>query len=284
VFNTRSLTGLHAPLARMLNFARKNISPAFVAIATLIFAAVLVAAPQQKTVRKPSKPPAAAAPAAPFRNAESLTYSGAWVSVSDVLAIQLRANDDRPFSAHPEWHFQARLQTKNPLHYVLAVDDHFDSYSAHTDLAGEQFEMHLNEGSKVENHILRITPSQAPLPAGTTQVQLLHGTRDALGFLYYLRAVNWQQTTEVRSPVFDGRKVYDVHATVVTPRSDLAVAAGKFTATGLSIRPFFNGKELADTKITLWIAQDSARTPVLIELVLPFGSGRVELTQAVPGK
>jgi hypothetical protein len=276
--------GLHAPLARMLNSSRKNIFPGCFAIATLMFAATLIAAPQQKTAKKPSKPPVAAVPAAPFRNAESLAYSGAWLSLSDVLSIQLNANDDRPFNAHPEWHFQARLQTKNPLHYVLAVDDRFDSYSAHTDFAGEQFEMHLNEGSKVENHILRIAPSQAPLPAGATQVQLLHGTRDALGFLYYLRTVNWQQITEVRSPVFDGRKVYDVRAAVVTPRSDLKVAAGNFTATGLSIRPYFNGKELADTKITLWIAQDAAHTPVLIELVLPFGSGRVELTQAVPGK
>jgi Protein of unknown function (DUF3108) len=268
----------------MLNSARKNILPAWVAIVSLAFAAALVAAPQQKTAKKPSKPPVAAAPAAPFRHAESLAYSGAWLSLSDVLAIQLNANDDRPFNANLAWHFQARLQTKNPLHYILAVDDHFDSYSAHTDFAAEQFEMHLNEGSKIENHILRISPSQTPLPAGATQVQLLHGTRDALGFLYYLRTVNWQQTKEVRSPVFDGRKVYDVHAIVVTPRSDLPVAAGKFTATGLSIRPYINGKELADTKITLWIAQDAARTPVLIELVLPFGSGRVELTQAVPGK
>jgi hypothetical protein len=284
VFNTRSLTSLHTPLARMLNSVQRNIFPACFAIAALIFAAALVAAPQQKTAKKPVRPPVAPAPAAPFRNAETLAYSGAWLSLSDVLAIQLSANDDRPFNAHSIWHFQARLQTKNPLHYVLAVDDRFDSYSAHADFSGEQFEMHLNEGSKVETHILRITPSQTPLPAGATQVQLLHGTRDALGFLYYLRTVNWQQTTEVRSPVFDGRKVYDVHATVVTPRSDLAVAGGKFTATGLSIRPYLNGKELADTKITLWIAQDAARTPVLIELALPFGSGRVELTQTVPGK
>ena len=284
MFNTRSLTGICVLLARMLNSARKNVLPAWIAIATLTFAAALVAAPQQKTVRKPSKPPAAAAPAAPFRNAESLAYSGAWLSLNDVLAVQLSANDDRPFDAHPIWHFQAKLQTKNPLHYVLAVDDHFDSYSAHADFSGEQFEMHLNEGAKIETHILRMAPTQTPLPVGATQVQVLHGTRDALGFLYYLRTVNWQQITEVRSPVFDGRKVYDVRATVVTPRSELALAAGKFAATGLSIRPYFNGKELADTKITLWIAQEAAHTPVLIELVLPFGSGRVELTQAVPGK
>jgi hypothetical protein len=285
VQNTPSLTGIHALLARMLNSARKNLAIGAVAFIALVFAAALIAAPQRKSANKPAKPPASTpspAPAAPFRNSESLAYSGKWLSLSDVIAAQLTANDDRAFNGHPAWHFQAQLQTKNPLRYMLQVDDHFDSYSAYTDFTGEQFEMHLNEGAKTENRILRMVPGQTSLPPGATQVQVLHGTRDALGFLYYLRTVNWQSTAEARSPVFDGHKVYDVHAAVVTPRSDLALAAGKFTATGLRIRPYFNGKELADTKITLWIAQDAAHTPVLIELELPFGSGRIELTQSSP--
>ena len=287
VLTTRSLIAIRAAIARMLNSAPKNFAVTGIVILTLVCAAALVGAPQQKTPRKPSKPSVPIAPAgplAPFHNAERLAYSGLWLSLKDVIAAQLTASDDRPFNGHAEWHFQAQLQTKNPLRYVLQVDDHFDSYSAHTDFAGEQFEMHLNEGAKTENHILRMAPSQSPLPAGALQVQVLQGTRDALGFLYYLRTVNWQLTKEVRSPVFDGRKVYDVHAAAVTPRSDVAVAAGKFTATGLSIRPYINGKELADTKITLWIAQDAAHTPVLIEVELPFGTGRIELTQVSPGK
>jgi hypothetical protein len=287
VFNARSLTAIRTLIARRLNSAPMNILPAIIAIFTLAFAVVLVAAPQQKTTKKPSKPPVAATPVAlvaPFHSAESLSYSGAWLSLKDVVAAQLTANDDRPFNAQPAWHFLAKLQTKNPLRYMLAVDDQFDSYSAHADFSGEQFEMHLHESSKIENHILRMTPSQSPLSAGAAQVQVLRGTRDALGFLYFLRTVNWQQTTDVRSPVFDGRKVYDVHATVVTPRSDVTVTAGKFAATGLGIRPYINGKELADTKITLWIALDAAHTPVLVELELPFGSGRIELTQAIAGK
>jgi hypothetical protein len=287
VRNTRPLTGIQILIARMLNSTRKNLEAKSVLLILLLSASVILATPQQKGARKPVKPPAPAStpmPVMPFRNGENLTYSGQWLSLKDVIGAQLAASDDRPFSGHPAWHFQGQFQTKNPLRYVLQVDDHFDSYSAHSDLAGEQFELHLNEGGKTENHILRLTPSQLPLPAGATQLQLVRGTKDALGFLYFLRTVNWQSTSEVRSPVFDGRKVYDVHANVVTPRSDITVAAGKFTATGLGIHPFINGKELADTKITLWIAQDTARTPVLIDLALPFGSGRVELTQANAGK
>ena len=286
VVNTRSLTGIHVFIARMLNFAGRKLAFVYVSIIMLGCVAALVAAPQQKGARKPAKAVAAtpSAPAAPFHTGENLIYSGQWLSLKDVIGAQLRANDDRAFNGHPAWHFQAQLQTKNPLRYVLQVDDHFESHSAHSDLAGEQFEMHLNEGAKNENHVLRLTPSQTPLPAGATQLQVLRGTRDALGFLYYLRTVNWQQSTEVRSPVFDGRKVYDVRVTVVAARSDLTIVAGKFIATGLSVRAFVNGKELPDTKITLWIAQDAAHTPVLIDLTLPFGSGRIELTQTNPGR
>ena len=287
MLKTRSLTSIHPLIARRLNSARKYFAFECVAIITFACAAALIAAPQQNTARKPAKPPAPAGPAAlsaPFHSGESLAYSGQWLSLKDVIAAQLSANDDLAFNGHPAWHFQAQLQTKNPLRYVLQVDDHFDSYSGHSDLVGEQFEMHLNEGAKSENHISRLTPGQSSAPAGTIQLQVIHGTRDALGFLYYLRTVNWQQTKEVRAPVFDGRKVYDVHATVVTPRSDITVAAGKFTAIGLSVRAYLNSKELPDTKITVWIAQDFTRTPVLIELELPIGSGRVELTEQSPGK
>jgi hypothetical protein len=287
VRNTRPLTGIQILIARMLNSTRRNSGAKTAILILLLSATAILAAPQQKGARKQVKPAAPSSPAAlavPFRNGESLSYSGQWLSLKDVIGAQLTSNGDHPFNGHPAWHFRAQLQTKNPLRYVLQVDDHFDSYSSHSDLAGEQFELHLNESGKSENHVLRLTPAQGPLPAGTTQLQLVHGTRDALGFLYFLRTVNWQSTPEVRCSVFDGRKVYDVRANVVAPRSEITVGAGKFTATGLGIHPFINGKELADTKITLWIAQDAAHTPVLIDLALPFGSGRVELIQANAGK
>jgi hypothetical protein len=282
----------------MLNYARKNPSrnyatlflarpgACFFAIMMAAFAVTLAATPQQKVVSKTGKsaPKTPAVSVAPFHAGENLVYSGQWLSLNDVIGARLSVNDERPLNSHPAWHFRAQLQTKNPLRYMLPVDDSFDSYAGHTDLAGLQFEMHLNERGKSENHVLRMTPGQTATPAGASQAQVPPGTRDALGFLYYLRTLNWQKTPEIRSPVFDGHKVYDVHVKVVTPRSDLTVAAGKYVATGLSIRPYINGKELADTHITLWLARDAAQTPVLIEVGLPFGSGRVELTPATAAK
>jgi len=55
------------------------------------------------------------------------------------------------------------------------------------------------------------------------------GTRDPLGMMQYLRSVNWDATREVKSPVFDGRKLYDVRAKLIGT-SEVAVPAGHYTA------------------------------------------------------
>ena len=58
VLITRSFTGIRALIARRLNSAPKSFAVAGVAILTLVGAAALVGASQQKTTRKPGKPPA----------------------------------------------------------------------------------------------------------------------------------------------------------------------------------------------------------------------------------
>lgn len=204
--------------------------------------------------------------------------------MTGVVSARLSVTDDRPFYGKPAWHLQAHLQTLSPLRYLYPVDDQFDSYAGHADLIGLQFEMYLHESGKSENHILHLSSAQTPAPAGTTQVQVLPGTRDPLGFIYYLRTVDWQKTPEVRSTVFDGQKLYTVVASVATPRSEIKVQAGTFTATGLGFKVLDRGTEITNMKITLWLAQDEAHTPVLIELALPFGSGRVELVKSMPGR
>ncbi len=41
---------------------------------------------------------------------------------------------------------------------------------------------------------------------------------------------------------------------------------------------------MTDTKLTLWIAQDAAHTPVLLEMELPIGYGRIELVTRQRGE
>jgi hypothetical protein len=253
---------------------------------TALLALALIAAPQRSNKPRPapkaSAPPAI--PTAPFRPGESLNYTIQWSRISDAVTAQLAVVGEQDFYGKPAWHVQAQAHTNNPLRYIFVVDDQFDSYASRMDLTGMQFEMYLHEQGKAENHIYRLSSVSSPAPNGATQVQVLPNTRDALGFAYYLRTVDWEKTPEVRAPVFDGRRIYEVRARVTTARAEVSVRAGKFIATAIGLRIYERGIEITETKLTIWIAQDSAHTPVLIEVELPFGTGRVELLRADAGR
>jgi hypothetical protein len=108
----------------------------------------------------------------------------------------------------------------------------------------------------------------------------LPGTRDPLGMLQYLRGVDWSKTPEVRSPVYDGRALHDVRATLAGKNQQVKVPAGTFTTSKIEIRVFENGSEVKDSHFFLYLTNDAARMPVLMEAVLPVATARVELTKA----
>jgi hypothetical protein len=271
-------------LASIFNSTRfRNATRACLVLAlTALPALALITAPQKSKTQHPApKAPAPPAiPAAPFHAGENLNYTVNWSRINDAVTAKLTVVGEQAFYGKAAWHVQAQAHTNNPLRYVVTVDDQFDSYASRMDLTGMQFEMYLHEQGKAENHLFRLSSVSSPAPNGATQVQVLPNTRDALGFAYYLRTVNWEQTAEVRSPVFDGRKIYEVRARVTNPRGEVSVRAGKFIATAIGLRVYDRGTELTTTKLTIWIAQDPAHTPVLIEVELPFGTGRVELLNA----
>jgi hypothetical protein len=126
--------------------------------------------------------------------------------------------------------------------------------------------------------LYRLTANGDPAPADVTVVRVAAGTRDAISFLYILRAADWQHAPELRAPVFDGRRLYDVVARIDTPQGTITVPAGNFSAFRVALHLFDHGKELTDTKLWLWITKDALHTPVLVEAEIPFGTARIELT------
>jgi hypothetical protein len=182
------------------------------------------------------------------------------------------------FFGHPAWHFQIRAATVQTMRLVYPLDDQFDSYTEAIKLASLQYEMYLHEQGKQENNTWRMTTGGEAAPADATAARVVPGTRDPVGFIYALRAADWKTTPEVRAPVFDGRHLYDVDAKLGLPNGHVTVPAGDFDASRIDVRLSERGQEVADTNFSLWIAQDTARTPVLIEAAIPLGTARVELT------
>jgi hypothetical protein len=234
----------------------------------------------------PATPPAPKPVPAPFRAGEVLDFSGQWLGMSGAITAQLSIPEQRAVYGKDAWHFRGQMHTNNPLRYLLAADDEFDAYDTANGLTGLQFEMYLHESGKSDTRLLRMVSNSnsGAAPASVSQVLVPEGTRDALGLMYFLRTVDWTRTSEVRSAAFDGRRVYDVRVQAAGSAQNVTVAAGSFSATALSVRVFQDGNEMTNTRLKLWIAQDSARTPVLLEMELPIGTGRVELVKRAAGR
>jgi hypothetical protein len=216
------------------------------------------------------------------RPGESLEYAANLTKLNSTVAnLKVTVAEKKTFSGKSSWHLQAFAHTENPYRMVFQLDDQFDSYSEAGNLASLQYEMHLNERGEKVDSVQRMLPSgRDAAPGDATAARVLPGTRDPLGMLQYLRGVDWGRTSEVRGPVYDGHKLYDVRATLVGKNAAVTVPAGKYTTTKIEIHVLDNGAEMKDAHFLLYLSNDASRTPVLMEAVLPVASARVELTSA----
>jgi hypothetical protein len=217
----------------------------------------------------------------PLRAGEALEFTANVANLNNVANLRLRVAERGNFLGKNAWHLQAFAHTENPLRMVFALDDQFDSYSDAGMFTSLQYEMRLDErGQKVQSLQRMSTAGKDPAPADATAAVVPPGTRDPLGMLEYLRNVDWAKTPEVRSPVYDGQKLYDVRASLAGGFEKVTVPAGSYTASKIELRVFENGTEMKDSHFFLYLANNAARMPVLLEAQLPFANARVELLRA----
>lgn len=235
---------------------------------------------KQATRTKAKKKALPAQPALPLKSGEVLNYTADVAKLENVATLTLKVAGQGRFLGKSVWHLQAAAHTLKPLRIVFELDDQFDSYSDARTLESLQYEMRLNErGQKVQS-IQRMTPTgREPATGDRTEARVVPGTRDPLGMLEYLRAVDWKATREVSSPVYDGRKLYEVRAKLVSPSVLVGVPAGDYRAIKIAIHVFENGVESKDASFALYLADDAAWTPVLLEAVMPFATARVALVK-----
>ncbi|MGC2387899.1 MAG: DUF3108 domain-containing protein [Candidatus Acidiferrum sp.] len=217
----------------------------------------------------------------PLRDGEVLEYSANVANLTDVANLKLVVGAHKDFFGKNAWHLQAFAHTENPLRMVFELDDQFDSYSDAATMTSLQYEMHLSERGQKVNSVQRMTATgKEPAPPDASEARVLPGTRDPLGMLEYLRNVDWTKTAEVRCPVYDGHKLYEVRAKLAGAGEAVAVPAGSYKTSKIEIRVFENGEEMKDAQFTMYIANNVARTPVLLEAIMPFATARVELQRA----
>src|SRR5208282_3357391 len=238
------------------------------------------AAPPVETREKKGSAPAE--PGFTLRAGEALEFAANVTQLNSRVAnLKIVTAERRNFYGQSSWHLQAFAHTENPYRMVFELDDQFDSYSAAGSLASLQYELHLSERSQKVDTVQRMVSSpQEAAPADASAARVPAGTRDPRGLLQYLRGIDWNKTAESHSPVYDGRKFYDVRAVLRGQGAAVQVPAGKYTATKIEIHVYEGGAEMKDAHFLLYLSNDAARLPVLLEAVLPVATARVELTKA----
>jgi Protein of unknown function (DUF3108) len=219
-------------------------------------------------------------PPMPFRTGESLNYRVAWAIFPNAAALQMNVVERRNLLGWQTWHFRASAHSEPPARTLFEVDDQFDSYTDTTTLESHQYEMYLHEMGSKQNEVLHLIPVGQSNRGTVAPVLVQPGTRDPLGAFYALRAVEWQRTPEFHVPVYDGSDLYEVRARLQAASEVVAVDAGNFQATKISLRLFEHGKEVPHTSFLVWFAHNTARTPVLVVAEMPVGNVRVELAAA----
>jgi len=215
----------------------------------------------------------------PFRPGEVLNYRVSWAAFTNAASVELSVPERRTLSNWQTWHFRAVAHTLSPVSNLFPVDDQFASYTDAASLESRQFESHLRELGKTADQFQHLVPtgqqSKAPAPAVIVQP----GTRDALGELFTLRGIQWEHVPELRIPVYDGRDVYEMRAKREADSQPVTVPAGTFTTSRIAVSVFQHDKEVSAVRIAVWLANDAARTPVVMQATLPFGALRAELTK-----
>jgi len=219
-------------------------------------------------------------PAMPFRAGEVLNYRIAWAIFPNAAALQMNVVERRNLLGWQTWHFRASAHSQAPARALFEVDDQFDSYTDTATLESHQYELYLNEMGSKQNEVLHLIPVGQTSRGAVAPVLVQPGTRDPLGGFYALRAVDWQHTPEFRVPVYDGSDLYEVRARQEAASEAVAIAAGNFQATKISIRLFEHGNEVPHTSFLVWIAHNPARTPLLVLAEMWVGNVRVELAAA----
>ncbi|HXN18076.1 MAG TPA: DUF3108 domain-containing protein [Candidatus Binatus sp.] len=221
--------------------------------------------------------PAAETPM-PFGIGETLNYDVSWSAFSAAAKIQLCVTEHREILGSRTWHFRASAHTLSPLRSFLTVDDQIDSYTDTATFESRQYEMYLYEMGKKDNQILHFSVAGRPQKADVPVVVVSPGTLDPLGALYVLRQVHWQHTPEFRAPVFDGDDLVEMRAHLEAAKELVAVNAGNYSATRILVREYQHGVEVKGESLSICFANDAARTPILLEAEIPFGSVRIELS------
>jgi hypothetical protein len=209
--------------------------------------------------------------AAPFPSGETLRYDIVWPSGLRLGEARFTANSNQA-----GWTFAADLTANLP---VLAIEDKFESKTDFS-LCSASFKKIVSHGKRTQNEEVAFNQQEnralrRNLANGTTQELVVPPcARDALTYLYSLR----KDLAQNRVPPPDDFNFGTQLQISVSYVETRAIEAGGKTQQADRLLVDVTGGE-DPVNIELFLAQDTARTPLLIRVPFELGTFSLKLAE-----
>jgi hypothetical protein len=212
-----------------------------------------------------------------YQPGEQLNYRISWEKIVVAGTAQMVVK-----SRHNLYEFSLKAQSSPALGALCNMTGEFSSVYDTANGAPIQFEKKFLLNKKNVSEIVVFNQS-----AGRVHWQSLKneprdfsvetGTQDPLSSVYSLRSLALKPGMQLFFPLLDGGRKYLLRVRVVD-REMVSVSMGSFQTVRLEVDWQLDGLLVSGKKVTVWLTEDSRKLPVLASVVLPIGTGLIELT------
>lgn len=231
----------------------------------------------------------------PFKAGEKAVYE---IHYAGILAGHAYMNVNPPVQYKDIWHRQFQVEVKSLESYetLYHVHDVMKAISDPYDFRVAKFYLKQDEESLFSNRFrqsksitfeherckVRETIQRHEKRDKIKEFDLVYGAKDSLGMIYYLRTLQYDLNTPVRTLVYSSEKNWWLEAVPVV-KENVTVSAGEFETIKLQLVTYL-GKELQQQgEVYIWIAQTPQRPLVKVQAEVALGSLWFELLKYEPG-
>ncbi len=216
-----------------------------------------------------------------FRPGEKLTFTVKWYFVSGGEGV-MEVLPAETINGNRLWHF--RSTARSTIAFFFKVNDWIESWAEGELLQPVRFVKNINEG-KYHKEVVQTYDRKAGKAtyvhkSGTEFHATEEGYRDLLASFYAFRAADLPPPGRATTVGVHADKKNHTMTIEVLRRETVKVPAGTYKTVLIRPKLMFEGLFRADSDILIWLTDDAARMPVMVESRVPIlGSVNVVLTK-----
>jgi len=213
----------------------------------------------------------------PFKPGERLTYEVTWMGMVGGEGV-LSVGGEIDYKGHAVYLLKSEARSVGFVRKLYKVDDHTKSFFDLNKLVSHRVEINISEGNYRKRKVIEFDQErgEASYFINDKEPEIFKidpKSQDSFSSLYAIRALGAKLTigNPLFIPVFEDRKKYTLKVNVVR-RERLSLPQGMIDTVVLEPQLKTEGIFSRKGKMTLWLTDDEALTPVVVSSKVLIGA------------